>query len=223
MTGPASSRTPSPTGDFRASTIVNVDPKNRILYVRGNAREANENVFFNHLYSVHFDGTGLTMLDPGDANHTSSLSPSRQFVVDNYSCFDQVPRSVLRDARGIKVMDLETADLSKLIEVGWKMPETFQVKAADGVTDLPGQMWKPFDFDAKKKYPVIAHVYPGPQTESMQHAFTPSSQQQQMAQLGFIVIQVGNRGGTPLRSKAYQSYSYWNPARLRPGRQEVRD
>src|SRR5262249_22950971 len=62
----------------------------------------------------------------------------------------------------------------------------------------------------KKKYPVIAHVYPGPQTESMQHTFMPTSQQQQMAQLGFIVIQVGNRGGTPLRSKAYQSHSYWN-------------
>jgi dipeptidyl aminopeptidase/acylaminoacyl peptidase len=97
-----------------------------------------------------------------------------------------------------------------LIEVGWKMPETFRVKAADGVTDLYGNLWKPFDFDPKKKYPVIAHVYPGPQTESMQHAFTPVSAQQQLAQLGFIVIQVGNRGGTPLRSKAYQSHSYWN-------------
>ena len=47
------------------------------------------------------------------------------------------------------------------------MPETFTVKAADGVTDLYGNMWKPFDFDPKKKYPIIAHVYPGPQTEGV--------------------------------------------------------
>ena len=90
------------------------------------------------------------------------------------------------------------------------MPETFTVKAADGVTDLYGNLWKPYNFDPKKKYPIIAHVYPGPQTESMTHAFQPISPQQQLAQLNFIVIQVGNRGGTPLRSKAYQSHSYWD-------------
>ena len=151
-------------GDFRASAIVEVDAKNRLVYFRGNAREPGENVYYNHLYCIHLDGTGLTLLDPGNANHTSQLSPSRQYVVDNLSRFDEVPTTVLRDARGNKIMDLEKADLSKLYEVGWKMPETFMVKAADGVTDLYGHMWKPFDFDPKKKYPIIAHVYPGPQT-----------------------------------------------------------
>src|SRR5262249_22021751 len=68
----------------------------------------------------------------------------------------------------------------------------------------------PFDFDPKKKYPIIAHVYPGPQTESMTHAFSALSPQQQLAQLGFVVVQVGNRGGSPLRSKAYGSYGYGN-------------
>src|SRR5262249_2037820 len=68
----------------------------------------------------------------------------------------------------------------------------------------------PFDFDPKKKYPIIAHVYPGPQTEGVTHAFFPFSQEQQLAQLGFIVIQVGHRGGTPTRSKAYHQYSYGN-------------
>jgi dipeptidyl aminopeptidase/acylaminoacyl peptidase len=198
------------SGDFRASAIVSVDAKNRLLYFKGNAREPGENVYHNHLYCVHLDGTGLALMDPGEGNHDSHLSPSRQYVVDNCSRFDAAPTSVLRDARGNKIMDLEKADLSKLHEVGWRMPETFIVKAADGVTDLYGHMWKPFDFDPKKKYPVIAHVYPGPQTESMTHAFQAITPQQQLAQLNLIVIQVGNRGGTPLRSKGYQSHSYWN-------------
>jgi dipeptidyl-peptidase 4 len=188
-------------GDFRAGTIVSVDGKNRVFYFKGNGREPGENVYHNHLYCVHLDGNGMTLLDPGHGNHDSHLSPSKQFAA---------PISVLRDARGTKLMDLEKADLSKLREVGWKMPETFTVKAADGVTDLYGQMWKPFDFDARKKYPIIANVYPGPQTESMTHSFQPIAPQQQLAQLNFIVIQVGNRGGSPLRSKAYQAYSYWN-------------
>lgn len=203
-------KNPITRGEFRASTIVDTDIKNRLIYFRGNAREPGENVYWNHLYCVRLDGTGLTLMDPGEGDHQSKLSPSREFVVDNCSRADLAPVSVLRDARGKQIMELERADLSKLYEIGWKMPETFVVKAADGITDLFGNMFKPFDFDPKKKYPVIAHVYPGPQTESMSHSFKPYIPQQQLAQLGFIVIQVGNRGGTPLRSKAYQSHSYWN-------------
>ena len=79
-----------------------------------------------------------------------------------------------------------------LQETGWKMPETFMVKAADGVTDLYGNMWKPFDFDPKKKYPIIAHVYPGPQTGGRDaHLHGRTARNMQLAQLGFIVIQVG--------------------------------
>jgi dipeptidyl-peptidase 4 len=198
------------SGEFRAGAIVAVDTKHREVYFRGNAREPGENVYQNHLYRVHLDGSGLTLLDPGNGDHNSRLSPSHQFIVDNYSRIDMAPVSVLNDAQGKKIMDLERADISKLQEVGWKMPETFVVKAADGVTDLYGNIYKPFDFDPTKKYPIIAHVYPGPQTESTPHSFTSFNPQQQLAQLGFIVIQVGNRGGTPLRSKPYQNYSYWN-------------
>jgi dipeptidyl-peptidase 4 len=197
-------------GPFRASRVVAADGKNRLLYFHANHREENENAYYEHLYCVRLDGTGLTLLDPGDGHHQSYLSPSRQFVVDNCSRVDLAPVAVLRDHRGKKLMDLEKADLSRLYEFGWKMPETFVVKAADGVTDLYGNLYKPFDFDPKKKYPVIAHVYPGPQSESMPHGFTALSPQQQLAQLGFIVVQVGNRGGSPLRSKAYGSYGYGN-------------
>src|SRR5262249_13928578 len=144
------------------------------------------------------------------ADQDAKLSPSRQFVVDNCSRVDMAPISVLRDATGKQIMELEKADLSRLYEVGWKMPETFVVKAADGVTDLYGNLYKPFDFDPRKKYPLIAHVYPGPQSESMTHAFSPLSPQQQLAPLRFIVIQAGTRGGSPLRSKLYGSYGYGN-------------
>jgi dipeptidyl aminopeptidase/acylaminoacyl peptidase len=198
------------SGSFRASRIVDVDARNRVLYFEGNGREPGENVYYQHLYSVRLDGTGLTLIDPGDASHQTRLSPSRQFAVDNWSRVDQAPVSVLRDAHGRQVLELERADLSRLLEVGWKMPETFVVKAADGVTDLYGNMWKPFDFDPKKQYPIIANVYPGPQTEGVTHTFSAISTNQQLAQLGFIVIQVGHRGGAPGRSKAYASYGYFN-------------
>src|SRR5205823_9347469 len=121
------------SGIWRASQIVAVDGKNRTLYFRSNAREPGENVYYEHLYRVNLDGTGLALLDPRNSHHRSALSPSRQFVVDVHSRVDQAPASELRDASGRMLMDLEHADLSKLAETGWKMPETFVVKAADGV------------------------------------------------------------------------------------------
>ena len=197
-------------GAWRASRIVALDEKARVLYFRGNAREKGENVYHDHLYSVKLDGTGLTLLDPGDADHFSILSPSRQFLVDNSSRIDQGPQSALRDATGKLVMALETADLSRLKEHGWRLPERFTVKAVDGVTELYGNLWKPFDFNPNKKYPIIAHVYPGPQTEGVTRAFSAYHPNMQLAQLGFVVIQVGHRGGDPNRSKAYASYGYFN-------------
>jgi dipeptidyl aminopeptidase/acylaminoacyl peptidase len=107
-------------------------------------------------------------------------------------------------------MQLEEMDMSSLHERGFQMPTPFVVKAADGVTNIYGNMWKPFDFDSTKKYPIIAHVYPGPQTESVNTTFRGNAGEQELAQLGFIVIQIGNRGGSPLRSVAYHRYGYGN-------------
>jgi dipeptidyl-peptidase 4 len=203
-------KNPITSGAFRASRIVDVDVKNRLLYFNANGREPGENIYHQHLYCVHLDGSGLTLLDPGAANHNSVLAPSRQFLVDNSSAVDQAPVSLLRDAQGKQLMVLGQSDLSRLQQIGWKMPETFLVKAADGMTDLYGNMWKPFDFDPKKKYPIIANVYPGPQMEGVNGTFSAVGIPQELAQLGFIVIQVGHRGGTPNRSKAYQRFGYYN-------------
>ena len=198
------------SGSFRASQIVEVDEDKGLLYFKGNGREAGENIYFQHLYRIFLDGTGLTLMDPGNANHRSVLSPTRNFVLDNCSRIDMAPISLICSADGTEVMELEEADLSRLTKAGWKMPETFTFKAADGVTDLYGNMWKPFDFDPSKKYPIIAEVYPGPQTEGVSHSFSASNGRQQLAQIGFIVVQLGHRGGTPGRSKAYHSYGYFN-------------
>ena len=198
------------SGSFLANRLVDVDEQNRELYFIGSGRESGENIYYQHLYCVRFDGTGLRLLDPGDANHASTLSPTKQYLVDNYSRVDLAPTSVLRRSDGSMVMHLETADLSRLEQVGWKMPETFVVKAADGITDLYGNIFKPFDFDPNKLYPIIAHVYPGPQQEGTRHTFSATSGEQQLAQIGFIVIQVGHRGGSPSRSKAYGSFGYFN-------------
>ena len=64
---------------------------------------------------------------------------------------------------------------------GYKFPQIFKVKADDGITDLYGVMYKPFDFDSTKKYPVVEYVYPGPQTEAVNKAFARMADQNRPA------------------------------------------
>jgi dipeptidyl aminopeptidase/acylaminoacyl peptidase len=131
------------------------------------------------------------------------------FFVNNYSRVNTVPESVLLDNTGRVIMKLETSDFSNLVAAGYKFPELFKVKADDGITDLFGVMYKPFDFDPSKKYPLIEYVYPGPQTESVNKAWGRGMDRiDRLAQLGFVVITVGNRGGHPDRSKWYHNYGY---------------
>ena len=199
------------SGPFHCEDIVGIDDKKRVLYFTANAKEKDEDPYFLHLYKVNFDGTGLKLLDQGNYNHMMSMDDSHQFFVDNYSRVNTVPQSVLYNNEGKRIMDLETADLSSLFAAGYKFPQPFTVKADDGITDLYGVIYKPYDFDSSKKYPLIEYVYPGPQTEAVNKSFGRSMDKtDRMAQLGFIVITVGNRGGHPSRSKWYHNYGYGN-------------
>src|SRR4029079_6203999 len=156
------------------------------------------------------DTSDVKLLDPGNASHSADMNDKATYFVDNSSRINSVPESVLYDAMGTKVMDLEKTDVSVLMGLGFKFPEPFMVKADDGITDIYGVMYKPFDFDPNKKYPVIEYVYPGPQTESVTKTFTPRSNQVMMANMGFIMVEIGNRGGNPHRSKWYHTFGYGN-------------
>ncbi len=196
-------------GEFYSSQITGVDEKTRTLYFIANGREVDEDPYYKHHYSVQFNGSALKVLNPGNFDHQISMSESNRFFVNNYSRVNTVPESVLYNAAGQKILDLEKSDLSLLFAAGYKFPEPYKVKADDGVTDLYGVMYKPFDFDSTKVYPLIQYVYPGPQTESVNKAFGRSMDRiDRLAQLGFIVVTVGNRGGHPERSKWYHNYGY---------------
>jgi dipeptidyl-peptidase-4 len=199
------------SGAFHCEAIVRIDQKNRVLYFTANGREAKEDPYYLHLYSINFDGTGMKLLNGGDFDHAVNMNDEAKYFVDNFSRVNTVPKSVLLDNLGNKVMDLETADLSLLMAAGYKFPEPFKVKADDGVTDIYGVMYKPFNFDPTKKYPIIEYVYPGPQTEAVNKSFGRSMDRvDRLAQFGYIVITVGNRGGNPARSKWYHTYGYGN-------------
>ncbi len=195
-------------GPWHVDGIVRANEDEGYALARGNAREEGEDPYYRHMYRVDLDGGGAQLLNPGNYDHSSPTSQSGRYFVNNYSRVNTVPQSALYSARGSKIMDLEVADFSAIEDAGYQFPEPYAVKSADGVTDIYGVMYRPYDFDPQKTYPIIAYVYPGPQTESVSKSFSLNPTEQALAQFGFIVVTVGNRGGHPDRSKWYHNYGY---------------
>ena len=199
------------SGPWHVDQIVKVDDAKRVVYFLANGKEKDENPYYEHLYRANLDGSGLQQVTSGDYFHDIRMDDNAQFVVSNYSRVNTIPKTDLLDNTGRKVMSLEESDFSQLLAAGYKFPEPFKVKAADGVTDLYGVMYKPFDFDSTRIYPIIDYVYPGPQVEATVYPFTRMSvRTDRLAQAGFIVVTVGNRGGHPSRSKWYHNFGYGN-------------
>jgi dipeptidyl aminopeptidase/acylaminoacyl peptidase len=198
-------------GGGNVSQLLRVDEKNRMLYFIAVGKEKGRDPYFRHFYRIDMDGRNQQLLTPADADHDVTLSPSGRFFVDVYSRPDVPPVAELRDMQGALLMTLERADISKLTATGWQPPTPITVKARDGSTDLYGLLYKPTSLDASRKYPIVNHIYPGPQTGSVGgRSFSAArGDAQALAELGFIVVEIDGMG-TPWRSKKFHEAYYGN-------------
>ncbi|CAN5834603.1 S9 family peptidase [soil metagenome] len=192
------------TGAGNVTQLLRVDEATRTLWFGCVGKVPGRDPYFRALCKVGMDGKGFAVLTPENGDHDVALSPSGKYFVDSYSQPNVAPVSVLRDANGKLVTTLEKADISRLVVSGWKAPMPITVKARDGKTDLYGLMYTPSAIDSSRKYPIINHVYPGPQTGSVGgRTFSPArGDNQALAELGFVVVEIDGMG-TPWRSKSF--------------------
>lgn len=195
------------SGAWQVGRISYVDEVAKQVYFTGRGRDGF--LYYPKLYRTGYDGQGLTLLTPEDGHHVISFSPSGKYFVDSYSRVDAPPVTVLRSAAtGAVIRKLEEADVSRLKEVGWRPAQLFSVKARDGVTDIYGLIYLPPNLDSSRKYPIISHIYPGPQVGSVgSWSFKNGGEPFSLAELGFVVIQLDHMG-TPLRSKVFHDNYY---------------
>src|SRR5689334_21234309 len=199
------------SGQGNVAQVRRIDTKNRVVYFVGNAKEQGRDPYFRHFYKIGMDGKSLRLLTPENADHEISLAPSADYFVDTFSRPDQAPVTVLRDLNGKTILTLERADITRLQARGWRPPTPITVKARDGKTDLYGLMYLPTNLDRSRKYPIINHIYPEPQTGSVGgRSFNPArGDAQALADLGFIVVEIDGMG-TPWRSKKFHEAYYGN-------------
>jgi dipeptidyl-peptidase 4 len=201
------------SGNFVVRQILNVDRENRLIFFVASGKEPHVNPYFRYLYRVDFSGENLSLLTPAEGDHSVSFSPDRTSFIDSYSQPDLPPVHEVRDTNGKLLALLEKTDISRLEATGWKPPVTFTVKSADGLWDLYGLMYTPTNISSGMVYPVIVHIYPGPQGGSVgSWSFQAvRGDNQALAELGFVVVELEG-SCNPDRSKSFHDACYGNMA-----------
>jgi dipeptidyl aminopeptidase/acylaminoacyl peptidase len=212
------------SGESNVARLLHLDETGRWLYFTAMGREADRDLYYQHLYRVSLDGGEPELLTPDEADHAACFSPSGRFYLDTYSTHDQPPVSELRTSAGALVRVVARADVSNLLAIGWRPPERFVAKSRDGVTDVYGLMLRPSNFDPSQRYPVIDYIYAGPQVNVVPTTFAQSVsfgdgerpnrgyafwQAQSLAELGFVVVMIDGLG-MPGRGKAFHDVTYRN-------------
>ncbi len=198
-------------GNWPVREVVKVEEQKGYIIFKASGRNPNEDPYYIHYYRINFDGTSLVDLTPEKMDHQATFSADFNFFTDAYSTVTTPPLTVLRSTTdGRVLMELEKSDIADLLTSGWIAPEPFVAKARDGVTDIWGNIYRPTNFDPKKKYPVIEYIYAGPHGSFAQKNFRPTNGSfSGLAELGFIIVQLDGMG-TSNRSKAFQDVCWKN-------------
>lgn len=195
-------------GEFYVNSIERIDEKKQKIYFLASGKEKGRNPYYQHLYSISFNGKNLKLLTDEDCNHRISFSPDGNYLIDNFSTVNIPTKTVLRNTTNGKILK-ELGQATVNLPEGWKPPEIFTATARDGKTTIYGAVWKPTNFDSSEQYPVIEMSYTGPHTQVFPTDFSQAFGLQSYAELGFIVVVVDGLGSSG-RSKEFHNYSYKN-------------
>lgn len=198
-------------GEWVVRQVVRVDEENEVIYFTASGVNKGEDPYLIHYYKIGFDGKDMVCLTPEEGNHSARFNSDFTYLVDTYSKVDTPPVTVVRSvANPSKVHEIGRVDITKLQEKGFVMPEVFSAPGRDGKTMMWGVVYRPSNFDASRKYPIIEYIYAGPGD-----AYTPKSFQAynwyftSLAELGFVVVQL-DAMGTSYRGKDFEEVCYKN-------------
>jgi dipeptidyl-peptidase 4 len=210
-------------GAWNVSAICHIDEDARMLYFTGVGREPDVDPYYDLLYRVSLDGGEPELLTPENATHLTQFAPRGSHFIDTFSTVDTPPVTVARKADGTLVDEVCKADISTLLQTGWKPPTRFCARNRDGKETVYGVLLLPSDHDHLAPLPVLDDIYAGPHVNRVPTAFTDSIrgrdagffrnesywQATAFAELGFAVVMIDG-AGRPGRSKAEHDRSYMN-------------
>ena len=146
-------------------------------------------------YSVGITGEGKQRLSSGSGTHSIAMGPGGHFYLDTFSSVSSPPRTTVHAGDGSE-LGVYREQNKKLTEEYEILPtELVNFKTPDG-TLLYARLIRPAGFEAGKKYPAVVLVYGGPDSQGVRNAWMGADLDQVLANKGFVVWQVDNRGSS---------------------------
>ena len=197
-------------GEFVIASIQKVDWSTRTLWANVAGLIADD-LYRETMCRFDLTTGAMTRLLNDDQDHRAIFSPMAHelpWFVDAASTVSDPPHFTVRDWEGQVLVDLGHTDVSRLEATGWRAPQRFAALAEDGETTVYGTLYYPPYFDEQLSYPVIDHVYPGPQMHRAYPWFHADDIEPYVG-LGMVGVTIDGRG-TPGRDRAFYDHSWRN-------------
>jgi len=164
-----------------------------------------------HLYAIDINGKNKMRLSSKHGVNNATFSKKFKYYINSFSDINTPPVYTVntsKDGKILRVIEDNSALLTTITKTTYQPYEFFEIPTRDGLL-LNAWILKPYDFDENKKYPVLFYVYGGPGVQTVKNKWGGHTHLwlQMMAQQGYIVVSVDNRG-TPGRGEAFKKSTY---------------
>jgi dipeptidyl-peptidase-4 len=200
---------PITRGDYDVVKVNCIHPRSGFVYYIASP----ENFTQRYLYRCRLDGKGEPeRISPEnqDGQHEYMMSGDANWALHTYENANTPPIISLikvQNHKLVRVMEDNNAIKTKYKSLNLNPKEFFKVDIGEVILDA--WMIKPAGFDPGIKYPVIFYVYGEPASSTVQDRWSGGDLwHQYLAQKGYVVISVDNRGTAVPRGREWRKIIY---------------
>ncbi|MDB5012331.1 MAG: Dipeptidyl-peptidase, partial [Daejeonella sp.] len=194
-------------GNWEVTKVYGIDEKRGLVYYQSTEKSPLQ----RDVYSISLNGQKKTRISKTNGTSDATFSADFSYLVLDHSSAATPNYITLNDHNGkmVRLLEDNSEIKNKLAAYNISNKEFITIPASEGV-DLNGYIFKPSNFDANKKYPVLMYVYGGPGSQLVADSWSAKQRDlwnTYLAQQGYLIVCVDNRG-TGFRGADFKKMTY---------------
>ena len=179
-------------GDWEIRELLGVDPDGKFAYFTASKDDA----INLHGFRIEIQSGSLSQITEDDGTHTLNFCEDYRYFIDSVSTFTTPGKSFVCRSNGTRLREIENDSDRLLSNLNIAQPEFLEIPVNGNMLDAV--IIRPPDFDPSKRYPVLYHIYAGPQAPRVRNRFAGKFYlwHQMLAQKGYVVWMCDNRSAS---------------------------